>query len=188
LGIAYDLMIEELEQNGRGRVFDVVLEKYNLKTKKNILNCVWKYRTHVPDIQLSKSTIKCFQRFSNYPKYIVTDGNKVAQHNKVKALQLYTQVKKVFISRRFGIANEKPSPYCFLKIAKLEKVDHNKVVYIGDNPNKDFVGIKPLGFKTIRILKGNYKTVVKPEKYNAAIEINSLDELTIPLLKRISLS
>lgn len=89
----------------------------------------------------------------NIPLYIVTDGNKIVQNNKIEALNLRKHIKKDFITHRFGKKHSKPSTYCFEKIRKLENVNPEDIVYIGDNPNKDFVNIKELGFRTIRIKK-----------------------------------
>ena len=92
-------------------------------------------------------------------------------------------MKKCYLTSNYGLNNAKPSPYCFLKICNLENVRPNEVVYVGDDPNKDFVGIKPLGFKTIRVLKGRYSNLRKTKKYQSNIVINSLRELNPKLLR-----
>lgn len=68
-------------------------------------------------------------------------------------------------------------------LQKREKVRFDEIVYVGDNPNKDFVGIKPLGFRTIRIRKGHFKNVMKSVEYNAEAEIETLHELLRVLVK-----
>lgn len=181
----FQLMLEELEKNGRGQIFNVVLEHYGKVTKKNIKKCVSTYRLHTPDIQLNEDTLRCFERFSGTPIYIVTDGHKLVQEKKVRALGLHKKVKKVFITYRYGHKHSKPSPYCFNKIVTLEKTEPQNVVYVGDNPKKDFVGIKPLGFKTIRIRTGGFKKLKVPDSHDAHLSINSLDELTPELLKKL---
>ena len=69
-------------------------------------------------------------------------------------------------------------PYCFLKICEREKTTPDNVVYIADNVSKDFVGIKPLGFRTIHVLTGQYTNIKKTKEYQADVKVNSLDELT----------
>jgi putative hydrolase of the HAD superfamily len=117
--------------------------------------------------------------------YIVTDGNKTVQKNKLIALGLHEMVKFCFITHRYSIRHAKPSPYCFLKICEREKVAAEKVVYIGDNPHKDFVGIKPFGFKTIRIKKGQYEDIVKSDEFEAKYCMNSISELSLDMLANI---
>jgi putative hydrolase of the HAD superfamily len=57
-------------------------------------------------------------------------------------------------------------------------VDPSEVVYIGDNPTKDFVGIKPLGFKTVRVLKSPFGSMKVESRYDADIVISDLSKLT----------
>lgn len=169
---------------GRGKIFDNVLQQNNIFSKKLVKKCLSIYRLHLPEISLSKSAENCLKRFDKYPLYIVTDGNKVVQYNKIKALGLENQVKSFYITHRYGIHNSKPSPYCFLKICEREQVLPEKVVYIADNISKDFVGIKPLGFKTIQVKTGQYASIKKPVEYHADLQIDSLDELTELLLSK----
>lgn len=182
---SYQFMISDLARNGRGQVFNNVLREYNLENKGNIMKCLTVYRVHLPDITLSADANTCLNCFASLNKYIVTDGNKVVQHNKIKALGLYSRVKKCFITHRYGVVHSKPSPYCFLKICEIEKTATSKVVYIGDNPKKDFVNIKPLGFKTIRILKGEYKNLQVDKKYDAEYKIKSLEEINEDFLRKL---
>lgn len=183
-----DMLYQELVtclDDGRGAIFDEVLKKHNANSKKLVAQCLSVYRLHKPGIQLYPDAVRCLNRFQHYPLYIVTDGNKVVQQNKVLALSLQKKVKKVFITHRYGIKNAKPSVYCFEKIRQIEKAEPENIVYIGDNPSKDFVGLKPLGFKTIRIMRGNYVHLQPGKAYEADIEINSLDELNEDLLKNL---
>lgn len=180
-----EVMNSVLEKKGRGHVFDDTLIKFNLYTKKEVRKCLSVYRLHEPKIELWPEAKSCLERFKDYPLYIVTDGNKIVQHKKILALGLENKVKKYFISYRHGLKHSKPSPYCFLKIAQLEKRDHDNIVYIGDNVNKDFVGIKPLGFKTIRVMTGQHAGLSKAQEFEADYTINSLNELTPQLLSKI---
>ena len=178
----YHDLVHELK-GGRGHIFDLVLKKHNLFSKARVSKCIAIYRGHKPNISLYKDAIPCLKRFGHISKYIVTDGNKIVQQNKINALQIEQYFSHCFISRRYGVHHEKPSPYLFQKITQLEGTIPGNVVYVGDNPNKDFVGIKPLGFKTIRIMKGNHRDVVKTAEFEAHLRINSLSELTPELLK-----
>ncbi|WP_248929438.1 HAD family hydrolase [Paenibacillus hamazuiensis] len=176
---AFDLMWGELQRSGRGKVFNRVLAENGLETKSNIQRCLTIYRLHRPNITLLDDAVRCIDALNGRPIYIVTDGNKLVQQNKLQALGLYHHeaIRHCFITRRYGIKNEKPSTYCFMKICERERVEPRDVVYIGDNPNKDFVGIKPLGFHTVRILRGSFRELTKPSKYEADHRITSLDEL-----------
>jgi putative hydrolase of the HAD superfamily len=181
---SYSFMIEKLNK-GRGRIFDDMLLQFEVSSKETVSKCIHIYRSHTPDIGLYVDAAACLERFQSNAIYIVTDGNKLVQKNKLVALGLFNRVKFCFITHRYGVKNAKPSPYCFMKICQREKVEPQEVVYIGDNPYKDFVGIKALGFKTIRIMRGHFKDVIKPVAFEAHCQIQSLDELTEDFLMKM---
>lgn len=177
-------LLERLE-SGRGRIFDDVLLKYGLYSKREVARCLSVYRHHRPAISLYEDADNCLRRFQGYPLYIVTDGNKLVQNNKLIALGLAGRVQHCYITHRYGIKNAKPSPYVFNIICRRENTSPEKIIYVGDNPNKDFVGIKPLGFKTIRIIRGMFRDVFKSAEFEANKIIYSLDEINAELLKKI---
>jgi putative hydrolase of the HAD superfamily len=180
-------MMKLLERDGRGKVFDSVLREHGCHSKRLVRQCVSVYRAHHPDIRLLPDANHVLERLgAEYPLYIVTDGNKHVQWNKLKALGLadHPRIRRCFVTRRFGIRHEKPSPYCFHLICRAERAEPRDVVYVGDNPNKDFVGIKPLGFRTVRIRRGSYAGLRKSAEYEAEYEIDHLTEL-VDLIHRI---
>lgn len=174
----YYFMIEELKTKGRGKIFNSILSKYKLDTLKNVKRAVSVYRLHTPKITLPESSKDILNYYSNKPIYIVTDGNKIVQAKKIEALGLNRYIKKAFITHQYGLKYAKPSTYCFEKIASIEKVHPEEIVYIGDDIEKDFVGIKPLGFKTMRLKTYNSKDYTKSQEYYADIEIDHINELT----------
>jgi putative hydrolase of the HAD superfamily len=182
---SHSFMLEKLNK-GRGRIFDELMLQFGVFSKKNVSKCINIYRSHTPNIGLYVDAAACLERFQSNAIYIVTDGNKLVQKNKLLALGLFNKTKFCFITHRYGVKNAKPSPHCFMKICQREKVEPHEVVYIGDNPHKDFVGIKPLGFKTIRIMRGHFKDAVKPIEFEAHCQIQSLDELTEDFLRKMA--
>ena len=68
---------------------------------------------------------------------------------------------------------------------ELENVSPHQLVYIGDNPMKDFVNLKKEGFKTVRVLTGFYKNLRLESEFEADNLINSLDEIDEKLIKTI---
>ncbi|MEX2230703.1 MAG: HAD family hydrolase [Cyclobacteriaceae bacterium] len=175
----FDRLVAYEKGFGRGKVFDIVLRDYDVYTKFAVRKCITIYRQHNPVIELFPDAIRCLERLRGSSVYIVTDGNKLVQQRKIAALGLSKWVKFSFITYRFGIKHSKPSPYCFLKICKIEKCNPSEVTCIADNPKKDFIGIKPLGFKTVRVLRGNYKDLRLDQAYEADLKINNLDDLKI---------
>ncbi len=176
----FDYMVKDLIVNGRGNVFNNALEKYFQKTVKNIRKCVSIYRLHKPNLKLDANVIDLLLELRvNHKLYIVTDGNKIVQNNKVKSLDVEKYVEKVFITYRYGLKASKPSLKCFELIKKLEKVNWMDLVYIGDNPNKDFVNLNKVNAITIRVLQGDYALVEAKKSYDAKFKINKLTDLRL---------
>lgn len=167
----------------REQVFDRFLLKQNKKNQKLIKNCVSVYRSHEPALNLFPEARACLARLQNYPLYVVTDGNQIVQRKKIHALGLDLLVRRCFFTYAHGLHRRKPSPYCFEKICNLEGVEPSSVVYIADNPHKDFVGIKPLGFQTIRVLTGPYAQDKVESAYDAHLTIPNLKSLELSLCK-----
>lgn len=184
---ALRVMNAVLHAEGRGKVFDRVLTEYGLFNRTNVRKCLTAYRLHQPQIVLDEATLPCFERLRvEFPLYLVTDGNKVVQANKVEALGLDEWMRFCYITHRYGRYHSKPSPYVFHKICAREQVAPQDVIYVGDNPHKDFIGIKKEGFRTVRIMRGAFKDVELREEYEADIRIDSLDELTVPFIEQLT--
>ena len=185
-GIALHKIVKRLEEilleNGRGEVFNRFLEENNLYSSKLVRKCLSVYRLHNPSISLFPGVRKLLKDLSIYPLYLVTDGNKVVQYNKVKALGIEHYFKKLYITHRYGVQNAKPSVFCFERIKAAEKCNYRDIVYIGDNPAKDFVNIRKLGIRTVRVLSGNFKSVVAKHAFDAEVKINHVTEFNINLL------
>ena len=182
----YTEFVQALEEQGRGKIFDVVLSKYRLSNKTLIKKCLSVYRQHNPKICLSIAGKACLERFKDYTKYLVTDGNKVVQTKKIKALKIYKYFRNIIPTHNYGVKYSKPSTYCFHKILQWERANPNDLIYIGDNPKKDFVNLKKDGFRTVRVMTGEHKDVEAQFKHKADYQINSLDELSIKTLKKMA--
>jgi len=181
----YKASLKILKEQGRGKVFDVLLQSLDLYSKKRVKECISVYRLHNPKITLSKEGKACLKRFKDLPKYLVTDGNKIVQLKKIQALGLEPYFKKTFRTYHYGLKYSKPSTFCFQKIVASEKVKPKSVVYIADNPHKDFINLKKEGFRTIRLRSGMFKDVTLDRKYEADFTINSLDEVTSEFLNNV---
>jgi putative hydrolase of the HAD superfamily len=183
--VIYESMVKDLSVNGRGQIFNNVLKKYFHETKKNVQKCISIYRLHKPKISIEKDVVDLLVELGNtYKLYIVTDGNKIVQNNKIKSLDIEKYITKAFITYRYGLNASKPSLKCFEIIKNKEKITWPELVYIGDNPNKDFVNLNKVNAITIRILKGDYANVKVTEEYDARFKIDNLSDLK-SLIKKI---
>jgi putative hydrolase of the HAD superfamily len=180
-------MIAEEAARGRGAVFDAVLRRHGWFSQRLRRQCLTVYRGHAPALQLHPDAERCLRRFAAHPLYVLTDGNKLVQARKAAALGLFGRVRHVYVTHRYGLQRAKPDPELFQRIARREGVAPGQVVYVGDNVRKDFVGIRPLGFRTVRVRRGNYAHYVPTTAgHEADVQVDSLDELTPELLRTLT--
>ncbi|QHE83765.1 HAD family hydrolase [Hydrogenophaga sp. BPS33] len=184
LGLAVDASFAQLneihDRDGRGRIFDVWLNG-----RAPVREAVRAYRHHTPHIKLWDSARHVLSTFRDRPLYIVTDGHKVVQDKKLTALQVRRHVRHAYITHRYGVAHAKPSTFCFELIARREGRPLSDLVYVGDNPAKDFVGLNAAGAHTIRVLTGQHRNVTARPGFDAQHRLHHLDLLP-SLLKELS--
>ena len=118
---ALQVLLEALESDNRSIAFQKLMEAQNLP-KKSIKEMIAVYRKHKPEIEIDGAANKVLEKYTHFPKSLVTDGNRIVQGNKIKALKLDVILKRCFITHAFGITASKPSTYCFQKIRELEKI------------------------------------------------------------------
>lgn len=175
-------MLATLAAEGRGAIFDRLLQTHGRHSRTLVEACVRVYRHHMPLVELYPAAVRLLER-NTRPLYLVTDGHKVAQYQKIRALGIEPLFRKVFITHRYGVANAKPSLHCFNLIRVREGVDWADIVYVGDNPSKDFVGLNKVGSKTVRVLTGGHRDVIAQPGFEAQYRIDSLDVLDEVLRK-----
>ncbi|GGI54433.1 HAD superfamily hydrolase [Oxalicibacterium solurbis] len=171
---SFRFMMDELDARGRGAIFNQWLWSHDKFSKALVERCVQVYRQHIPILEPDEEALKLLSAISKYPKYIVTDGHKIVQRNKIMALDLNHFFRKIFITHRYGLQHAKPSIYCFEKIKKMEACNWHDMFYVGDNPSKDFVNLNPLGVRTVRVLTGVHRDVNAKPGYDALHTIESL--------------
>lgn len=183
---AFRFMIGILDQEGRGAIFDKWLAANERYSKRLVQDCVQIYRQHIPNLSLYPEAVTLLPALSGYPLYLVTDGHKIVQQHKVNALGIKAFFRHIFITHRYGVRNAKPSIYCFERILKREKCGWGDMMYIGDNPAKDFVGLNPLGVHTVRVLTGIHRNVKAAPGYEAHYRIDSLGQFLKLLNQKFS--
>ena len=174
-----------LYRQNRFSIFDRFLKEKKCFSAARVLRARAAYRSITPDLCLFPEAKKLLSALKNKASvYVVTDGNVAVQEKKIKALELLSFCKKCIATHRFGKKHAKPSPYCFLKICEYEKVAPSSVVYIADDPTKDFLGIKPLGFHTVRVKKGRFAHAKPDAFHEAECVVESLNSITLPFLEK----
>jgi putative hydrolase of the HAD superfamily len=165
----------------RGQIFNLALETLGIKYDQSMIQeFVEIYRNHKPHIYLYKDAELAINRLQGYKHLgIITDGYLATQQNKIQSLNIQQKINTIIYTDLYGRNNWKPSPLAYLKIMEMSGCNRNECVYIGDNPNKDFVTAKKLGWLTVKIIRdhGEYSHVITPDSHEADLNIHSLLEL-----------
>jgi putative hydrolase of the HAD superfamily len=173
-------MVEILETEGRGAIFDRLLSEVSpgLHTPDEVRLLLYVYRSHRPEIGLFSETRPTLSllRTAGYRLGIVTDGAGTVQRNKIAALGLEPLVDAVVCTDEIGREWWKPSTTPFTVALALLDVAAADAAYVGNDPGKDFAGPNALGMRTIQIGAWGRGDAI-PDEYKAAHFIESLHEV-----------
>jgi len=166
----------------RGRVFNRALELLQIQvTPALIAEMLAVYREHTPAIEPYPDTLACLDELgARFQLALLTDGYAAVQRRKVAALGLAGRFAVVVYSDDLGREHWKPSPAPFLAVARKLGEASTPRVYVGDNPAKDFLGARSVGWRSIRIRRpdGEHATQEAPPGCEPDAEVPSLAWLT----------
>lgn len=172
-------MIELMEKEGRGEIFNRLCERYDVDIPVEELVRI--YRETKPVLSLYPDGEEFLARLEKkgIKTGLITDGNVQVQHNKIRALGLDRRLDVVLASYDLGLRKPDPGVYVYC----LEKLGcgPEEAVYIGDNPLKDFIGARKLGMKTVRIIRpeGLHMWRTAKEGYDADVTVHLLTEIEL---------
>jgi putative hydrolase of the HAD superfamily len=169
---SYKKMLKLLSRDGRGRIFNQWLDG-----RGSVREALRTYRHHTPDIALWPSAKVALDALKDRPLYLVTDGHKIVQANKIAALKIGPRFRHAYITHRYGLAHAKPSTHCFELIKKRERCRWEEMIYVGDNPDKDFINLNTLGVRTVRVMTGQHAGKTAQRGFDARYQIRDLSQL-----------
>ena len=148
-----------------------------MKNEQPVLELINVYRNHSPTITLFEDAENTLSKLrQKYRLGLVTDGVKKVQENKVKALNIASLFDAITYAVEYG---GKTNIDVFLETLRKLKTKPSYSVYVDDNPTKAFAIAKKLGIQTIRILKGENKSILVPdEECKPDFEIKNLREIS----------
>jgi len=137
----------------RGRLFDAALERLGLPADPAaIAALVDVYRHHRPAITLFADADRALRALAGRARLaIVSDGPLASQKRKVKVLGLEDRFDPIVLTDRWGRAFWKPHERAFREVERVTDCDGAACAYVGDNPRKDFVAPRALGWRTVRV-------------------------------------
>ncbi|HHT7114386.1 TPA: HAD family hydrolase [Bacillus cereus] len=176
----YQLLMDLFNENARNvfnRLFDTFGVSYN---QNEIMELVEEYRNHTPIIQFFEDVLPCLKnlRSRGIKVGIITDGYAKAQRQKLETVKAVNYFDKIIVTDELGREYWKPHRKAFEIMREKLNVEFSEMIYIGDNPQKDFyIGcIHPI--QTVRIYRdGIYKENSYLNDIKETYSIYSLGEL-----------
>jgi putative hydrolase of the HAD superfamily len=137
----------EIFLDGKSAI-DTFLINENIYTEDLKSKCLSIYRNHKPGIQLDEKVISILSllRTKGIMIGIITDGRPEGQRAKIHSLNLEKYVDEIIITDDLGgIQYRKPNELAYSVMKERLHVSYYEMVYIGDNPAKDFIAPLKLG-------------------------------------------
>lgn len=180
-GIIYDILKKEFEVSAKN-VFNRLYERLGLSYEEEDIKALVKiYREHEPDIAFFEDVLPALGKLreNGLLPGVLSDGYLVTQRNKAKAVELDKFFDITVFTDELGKEYWKPSVRGFEVIAQKTGVELKDMVYVGDNPKKDFEIMKSAPIKTVRIMRkdGVYTDAPYGGECRENKRINSLYEL-----------
>lgn len=177
LGGGYESRLWSLFEAGKPAIDELLKEIGRENLKARALDV---YRCHEPKIHLFGGANELIQRLKDEGKKvgIITDGRPKGQRNKIKALGL--DVDDIIITDDLGGEQfRKPCDIAFRIMQTRWRLSPSEIVYVADNPEKDFQAPQQLGMMSICLASENglYKSEEMKRQTNVRI-IHHLSELS----------
>lgn len=148
---SYPSMLAFLELEGRGRIFDRVIERFEIRQADGLVDqCISIYRAHLPDIALYEGVASALKSLaSTYSMALVTNGAPEMQSNKIKSLDLGRYFDSIVFCD--GLGAPKPDPNGVYAALSDLQVKPDEALFVGDNPQTDGAAAAAAGVEFVRI-------------------------------------
>jgi carbamoyl-phosphate synthase large subunit len=186
-----DKTLKILQDHGRGKVFDRLLEELQIDSAKWLRTMVQVYRSHQPLIFLFPGVTAALRSLKDRGVKIglVTDGLASVQRRKIAALGLDWPMDVIVCTEEIGEGCRKPSTTPFEVALQLLKVPAGAAAYIADDASKDFAGPNRLGMTSVQLRSAGlvgvsqsslpndpvYRPKFTAETFDEALELLKLD-------------
>lgn len=176
-------MLKILKDHGRGKVFDRLLEDFQIDSATWLPTLVQVYRSHQPLIFLFPGVTEALRSLKDRAVKIglVTDGLASVQRRKIAALGLDAVMDVIVCTEELGKGCRKPSTAPFEIALQLLNVPGGAAAYVADDVSKDFAGPNRLGMKSVQIRSTGLvgvpqSSLPKDPVYLPGLTVESLDE------------
>jgi putative hydrolase of the HAD superfamily len=156
-------------------MFDRLVERLNLESGL-VPELVSVFIDHNPQIDCFEGIFPMLERLKRtYHLGILTDGRLSVQMKKITALGLENRVDSILCSDSMGL--EKPAPELYAWFENAFQLDGPNLMYVGDNPAKDFYGVNQRQWDTVQVKTGERVEKKIDQEYQAKRAIPSVTDL-----------
>lgn len=149
LGGGYEEKLWGYFESGRPAIDELLKEIGQTDKRETALKV---YRSHKPKLHLYDDAEELLKELRNngYLIGIITDGRPEGQRNKIKALGLEELVDNIIITDELGgVQFRKPCDIAFRIMQNRWRLPASQILYVADNPTKDFQAPQQLGMKNV---------------------------------------
>lgn len=165
----------------RIKLFDATLDQLDIEPTPALIDAlVAEYRDHLPAINLAEDAATFLRDRGDLALALVTDGHRTGQRRKIEALGLDALgIDPLLCTDEWGAEYWKPHPRAFQTLQAAHS-GSGHFIYVADNPAKDFVAPRLLGWHCVQINRPGaiHPRAAPSERHRADLEITSFAELT----------
>ncbi|MEL7159063.1 MAG: HAD family hydrolase, partial [Actinomycetota bacterium] len=140
------------------------------------------YRAHEPTITCCRDATEAIARLraAGVVLAAISDGPIESQQAKAKALGVDGWSSATVLTAELGDGRSKPAPEPYLEVQRRVP-GAVSYAYVADNPTKDFISPRRLGWRTVRIRRANGLHRAVQSADDVDVEITDLDNLEAAL-------
>lgn len=182
-----DLAQHLWDHGQRSFLFDTTLDRLGIEPSATLVaELVDVYHFHEPRIALAPDAARFLTDPGHYRFALISDGLAISQRRKVAALQLERfALDPLILTADLGNGFGKPHGHAFELVEAMHGGPPAAIVYVADNPAKDFVAPRALGWRTVQIDRPEAVHPREPPSasFAAELRIESLAELRMALAR-----
>jgi putative hydrolase of the HAD superfamily len=164
----------------RGSSFDALIAGFpEVGRTRTVDDLVSAYREHLPRIELFPGMRDLVDDLvaRGISLAVISDGARVSQVTKATALRVGEFADPVVLTDVWGRAYWKPHPRAYEVVEKRLGLAPERLVYVGDNPAKDFVSPMVLGWSGIRLRLPGQLHEATPLSEGGVLEVTTVADL-----------
>lgn len=180
---AFDFLWGHFLQGTRRNTFDLLAKEFDRAI--HVPDLVEIYRSHQPSIDLIETyrPLIAELREAGIPVGLISDGPAISQRRKAEALGLPDLIDHLVLTGEWGVDFYKPHRRAFHFFSDRWSLPPESLVYIGDNPEKDFIAPNALGWGSVRLrMPGGLHEAKEPLDANRAATLEILSPAALPNL------